>query len=282
MPTFFLAPSLDKLRDQINERWPNRDKTSDGWIGDPAHSARISDHNPDYSDGGIVRALDVDINGINVDELLAAVVGAPRVAYIIFNRRIWTHAKGWQTYTGPNPHTGHIHISIAHNNFAEARATWNLGTIVTAQAVSSPTLSKSIKQLAEEVIEGRYGSGDERRAILGSRYAAVQTEVNRQLTEDKTSQKAQAKSISQLADEVIDGKHGVGEARKRVLGSRYDAVQAEVNRKLKGSSGRRVAKTINQLADEVIAGKHGSGTERKKSLGAKYNSVQAEVNKRLN
>lgn len=40
------------------------------------------------------------------------------------------------------------------------------------------------------------------------------------------------KSIKQLAKEVIDGKHGDGDARKRSLGSSYKAVQAEVNRQL--------------------------------------------------
>jgi hypothetical protein len=35
-----------RLRDQIDRRWPNRDKRSDGWIGDSDHAARKSDHNP--------------------------------------------------------------------------------------------------------------------------------------------------------------------------------------------------------------------------------------------
>lgn len=37
------------------------------------------------------------------------------------------------------------------------------------------------------------------------------------------------KSIDQLAQEVIEGKHGVGQARKNALGSLYAAVQAKVN-----------------------------------------------------
>lgn len=44
------------------------------------------------------------------------------------------------------------------------------------------------------------------------------------------------KSITDLANEVIVGKYGVGEARKRALGSLYDEVQAEVNRILKGKT----------------------------------------------
>jgi len=46
------------LRNQLNTRFPKRDKRSDGWIGDRAHSIRRSDHNPDRS--GWVHAIDVD------------------------------------------------------------------------------------------------------------------------------------------------------------------------------------------------------------------------------
>lgn len=42
------------------------------------------------------------------------------------------------------------------------------------------------------------------------------------------------KSDNQLADEVIAGKYGDGENRKRALGNRYNAVQAIVNQKLGG------------------------------------------------
>ena len=39
------------------------------------------------------------------------------------------------------------------------------------------------------------------------------------------------KSVKQLADEVELGLHGAGDARKKSLGSRYDEVQAEINRR---------------------------------------------------
>lgn len=42
------------------------------------------------------------------------------------------------------------------------------------------------------------------------------------------------KSDNQLADEVIAGKFGDGDARRKALGARYDAVQAVVNQKLGG------------------------------------------------
>lgn len=44
------------------------------------------------------------------------------------------------------------------------------------------------------------------------------------------------KSINQLAQEVIEGKHGVGQERKNALGSLYSAVQSVVNRLLTGKT----------------------------------------------
>lgn len=38
-----------------------------------------------------------------------------------------------------------------------------------------------------------------------------------------------AKSVDELAQEVIDGKHGSGEARRKSLGEQYEAVQKRVN-----------------------------------------------------
>jgi hypothetical protein len=124
MPDYYLAPSLVALRTEINRRWPNRDKASDGWIGDTSHQARKSDHNPDWDDGGVVRAIDVDKDGIVVQQLLDATVRDHRVAYVIWNRRIASATDDgapwdWEPYNGTNPHDKHIHISIKHTRAAE-------------------------------------------------------------------------------------------------------------------------------------------------------------------
>lgn len=117
--SYFLAPSLDRLRAEVNERWPLRDKTSDGWIGDEKHSSRESQHNPDWAppDPGIIRALDVDIDGIDKQALLDELIGDPRVWYVIHDRHIWSRTYGFakRVYAGPNPHHGHIHVSIRLN-----------------------------------------------------------------------------------------------------------------------------------------------------------------------
>jgi hypothetical protein len=118
-----LAKSLEELRGEINARWPNRDKRSDGSIGDTSHSARKSDHNP--NDAGVVRAIDVDADGIPADWLADHVrqrgaSGDRRVlqgGYVIFNHRIASEIGGWKwrAYTGSNPHTHHVHISVSRD-----------------------------------------------------------------------------------------------------------------------------------------------------------------------
>ena len=94
-----------------------------------------------------------------------------------------------------------------------------------------------------------------------------------------TTSKPANKTIEQLADEVIAGKHGTGEARKKSLGSNYQAVQNLVNKKLGAKP--KPSKSIEQLAKEVIDGKHGTGEARKKALGSNYKAVQDLVNKKL-
>lgn len=119
----FLAHSLVKLRDEINAEWPNRDKRSDGWIGDAAHQTRVSDHNPDSR--GMVHAIDVDNNGVDVDLIVNTCISDSRINYVIWNRRIWSRVRNFRPikYTGASPHTEHIHISILHTNSAETSTT---------------------------------------------------------------------------------------------------------------------------------------------------------------
>lgn len=116
-----LSKAAQTLRAQINAKWPKRDKSSDGWIGDTRHQARPSDHNPD--ENGWVRAIDVDADLTKkykdqswdlANELrLLAKAGEKRISYIIHHGKIASSRMNWKwrTYKG-NPHTGHIHISF--------------------------------------------------------------------------------------------------------------------------------------------------------------------------
>ncbi|MGO2122461.1 peptidoglycan-binding domain-containing protein [Glutamicibacter arilaitensis] len=123
--SYYLAPSLKQLRDEIDAAHPGRDKKSDGWVGDISHQARKSDHNPDYASGGVVRAIDVDISDIDVNKLMAVLKNDSRVNYFIYNHSIYgasSFAK--RRYTGSNPHVQHIHVSIKHSKSAERAGAW--------------------------------------------------------------------------------------------------------------------------------------------------------------
>lgn len=136
MSDYFLAPALVTLRDEVNEEFPNRDKTSDGWIGDASHAARPSDHNPDWNASGrakgIVRAIDIDNNGAPnernelVNKVLKAAIGDPRVWYVIYARKIYSRTYGWRAraYTGSNPHDHHIHVSLIKGDSNFSTKSW--------------------------------------------------------------------------------------------------------------------------------------------------------------
>lgn len=124
---------------------------------------------------------------------------------------------------------------------------------------------ESISQLADEVIAGKWGNGQDRIDRLtaaGYDAQAVQAEVNSRYVQ---------KTTSQLADEVLAGKHGNGEERKASLGFRYDEVQAEVNRRLQ-------ANDIDDLARRTYRGEFGNGDQRRQKLGSLYDAVQKRVN----
>jgi hypothetical protein len=121
-------PRLSKagvqLREQFDDAYPDRDRTSDGWIGDTRHGARKSDHNPDEQ--GWVRAIDIDrdLSGKAKPDLMPDLVdqvrqackkgSEKRVAYIIFNGSICSPILRWKwrKYTGANKHTHHVHFSF--------------------------------------------------------------------------------------------------------------------------------------------------------------------------
>jgi hypothetical protein len=127
--SWFLAPSLRALFGEVNQVAPGRNKRSDGSIGDTSHQARLSDHNPDPTAGGVVRAIDVTHDpggGCDCNQLATRVRERrdARVAYVIWNRRIMNGQGGpspwvWRTYNGINPHDHHMHVSIQHTRAAQ-------------------------------------------------------------------------------------------------------------------------------------------------------------------
>ena len=91
---------------------------------------------------------------------------------------------------------------------------------------NKPSSSKSIEEIAWEVIGGKWGNGNDRKNALtsaGYDYGKVQAKVNELMNR---------KSVDTLAREVIAGKWGNGIIRKNALtrsGYDYDAVQKRVN-----------------------------------------------------
>ncbi|MFJ6414995.1 N-acetylmuramoyl-L-alanine amidase [Terribacillus saccharophilus] len=161
------------------------------------------------------------------------------------------------------------------------------------KTASATTSKKSNDQIAKEVIAGEWGNGTDRESRLrkaGYNPDTIQSTVNSILTgKSKPAATPAKKSVSAIAQEVIDGKWGNGNDRANKLkkaGYNADTVQTEVNRILGGGSAKKnSSKSIDQMAKEVIAGKHGSGHDnRRKSLGisaSEYAKVRSRVNQLL-
>jgi hypothetical protein len=147
-----LVPCLETLFDEFDELAPNRDTSTDGWIGDSAHADRSSDHNPDETGAtpdedsdnkDEVHAIDVDKDlnksGTSMEDCVQTILkrcrknnddpdNEPRLKYIIYNRRIW-EAPSWneRNYTGSNPHDKHAHFSAEYDSkYSEDTSPWGL------------------------------------------------------------------------------------------------------------------------------------------------------------
>jgi hypothetical protein len=103
----------------VNETWSDISSEYEGvknygiW-GDSKHKKRKSDHNTgDALDIGI---KDIDQGNVIAQRLVKEAQDR-NIKYIIFNRKIWSPEKGWETYVpnksnGNNPHTSHVHVSF--------------------------------------------------------------------------------------------------------------------------------------------------------------------------
>lgn len=122
-----LAPSLVDMWREANAIAPNRRKASDGSVGDLAHAARSSFHNPS---SGFVDALDLTndpAGGFDVHKRARELVGRgdDRLDHVISNRMIWSQARPyWRAYTGSNPHTLHAHFAVRRNAAGRTPGAW--------------------------------------------------------------------------------------------------------------------------------------------------------------
>ena len=124
----------------------------------------------------------------------------------------------------PGDQTGREFLIRSYRNFP-----WNCVLRYQEQT------SISVEEAARGVLAGKYGNGDDRkRAIqaLGLDYNTVQKRVNELIRGQAAPAK---KTVDQLAREVLQGKWGNGDDRKKRLqaaGYDYSAVQRRVNQLL--------------------------------------------------
>lgn len=107
------TPAAIAVLRQATALAPKRNKASDGLLPSKAHikASPNSDHNT-----GLAVDLTHDPKaGIDCAEIFEKLKEDERVAYLIFNKKIWSRLKasaGNRVYTGSNSHSKHLHISI--------------------------------------------------------------------------------------------------------------------------------------------------------------------------
>lgn len=135
-----VANCLLELRAEVNAKWPNRSKDSDGTIGDASHASRSSDHNPWIADPpgpNVVSGMDIThdpASGCDSYALAQWLLDHrdPRIKYVISNRRIAAGDAGpspwvWRPYHGTNPHNHHCHISVkSDKSHYDSKAPWGI------------------------------------------------------------------------------------------------------------------------------------------------------------
>lgn len=149
----------------------------------------------------------------------------------------------------------------------------------------SKNTSKSLDTVANEVIQGIWGNGQERFDNLtnaGYNAQAVQDRVNAILN-DETPGNSASSDLDSVAQEVLQGLWGNGQERfDKLENAGYDAqaVQDKVNSLLGGED----TVDLNTVANEVIQGLWGNGQERYDNLtsaGYDAQAVQNRVNELL-
>lgn len=150
---------------------------------------------------------------------------------------------------------------------------------------------KSVDEVAQEVLQGLWGNGQERYDSLtnaGYNAQAVQDRVNNILNGETPRNSNSANSdLDSVAQEVLQGLWGNGQDRYDSLTSAgYDAqaVQDRVNSILGGEYTQNNYTNLDTVANEVIQGLWGNGQERYDNLtnaGYDAQAVQNRVNELL-
>lgn len=188
--------------------FPDRDRASDGFIGDAEHASRNSDHNPwvkDRNGVGVVRAWDCDAGpGLNptgenavvgraVAECArrAGMYGHPAMkstrAYVIYDRHIASARTGWkwEPFSG-DPHTSHPHVSVGVETFQyDSDESWNFSLFHAAENVAQAPLSQPEPEDDDMKAFILTAPGTPRRFLWAAgRVSILRNKVERKLAED--------------------------------------------------------------------------------------------------
>lgn len=260
------TPASISLVDEFNEAFPNRDRASDGTIGDGEHSTRASHHNPDETGntGGRedadsvneVHARDVAANlrrtGWSMERCVQIILARcrsgieKRVFEIIYNGRIWTEAHGWRErdYEGSNPHDKHAHFSFRYGSGSGTSNPENITSpwgILAAIEGESGVSVQDVRGYFASAAKGVRGGGDATniqdrkdvvdvlRFALGFNYADQQSpDFGTQLPPARFNQLAAAIAGVGDVDETA-----LAAALAPVLGLQEEAVAAGLRRVLR-------------------------------------------------
>lgn len=162
---------------------------------------------------------------------------------------------------------------------------------VQTETTAQKSSGKSVDEVAQEVLQGVWGNGEERFNNLtnaGYDAQAIQNRVNSLLGGETSSNSNNANSdLDSVAQEVLQGLWGNGQDRFNNLeNAGYDAqaVQDRVNSILSGGYEQAINTNIDAVAQEVLQGLWGNGQERFVNLtnaGYDAQAVQNRVNELL-
>lgn len=197
------------------------------------------------------------------------------------------HEAGFNV--SPYSWTGNLEAQLRACGFVDCKAPWLAGDVHlktqhhVCMSISNSKIAQASINEKGTITGGKTGDQTDKEIWIRDYYEYsggwdVHLRYKGQNTEEQPDV-----SIDTVAREVIAGKWGNGETRKKLLteaGYDYNTVQTKVNALLSGKE----LKSNEEIAREVIKGNWGNGTARKQKLttaGYDYFAIQKLVNQML-
>ncbi len=176
-----VSAAIEALIDQVEAVWNTR-HGADGTVASRGHDRGNprSDHRPArVSPFGVVRAVDIGETVEDRGELLAEAIRLSRdnrVRYVIHEGRLFSsydHRNGppymWRRYTGSNPHTNHVHVSVLRLGDTDGRR-WDIDLGGELASLQIDDLQKALNEADARDHEGKPLVED---GIYGARTASA-------------------------------------------------------------------------------------------------------------